>query len=176
LQSKFEKCKQLVNDANKANLDLQGYQSAVKAAAEAGVSTSDVLAIWSNENSLKSSWQRGSQGEVGPMQIKPIVKDTLANWGILPANWNTDISANLEAGALYYHGITTRFNPSIPQSEAAAAYNGGTAFGNKKNRGPRDKRRYDWPTVAPDAYGYQEAFDDRKRDWQDFVDCMNKKN
>ena len=42
------------------------------------------------------------QGEIGPIQVRPGVAKELKGAGILPARWNSNLQANLTAGALYY--------------------------------------------------------------------------
>jgi hypothetical protein len=86
------------------------------------------------------------------------------------------LAANLTAGALFFAGLQTRFTPSIPLADTAAAYNGGTrmrTFGKGKNA--KNLRRYQWPDVKPAAADYQATFDDRKQQFQRFDDCMKGK-
>ncbi len=99
----------------------------------------------------------GLAGEIGPIQIRPGAVSDLGGAGILPAQWNTDLTANLTAGALYYARLSDHHN--IPAVNAAMAYNGG--LGN-----------YQRGTISQDARNYQRVFDIREAAFSQMVNCI----
>ena len=163
-QERFKECIAKYGDINKGNLNLGGYQAAQSAATSAGITTAELLALWSNENSLNQTWTRGANGEVGPAQIRPQTAQTVRNWGYSIAGWTRNLTANLTLGATYYAQLQERLqNPSIPNSEAAAAYNGGTRVQSDGTRRYQHVR---------DALSYQKVFNERRGQWNQFVNCM----
>ncbi len=120
-----------------------------------GIDASAVLSLWENENKLLPNFSRypGPAGEIGPIQVRPGVVKELKGAGILPPQWNSNLQANLTAGALYYDRMSSHYN--IPETNAAAAYNGGP-YGYRRNS----------------AQGYQAAFNASQPGFRDFVNCM----
>ena len=173
LQDRFEMCVKEYGDQNARDyLTLEGYLSAQKAASDAGISTAEELALWENENSLRSDttlsgssvWTPGPRQEIGPMQIRPIAAATLGSR--LPAGWNTNALANMIAAGRIYAWILSLPEPTVPRSEAAAAYNGGTRV-----RGTGDNRHRRYKGIRS-ATAYQKSFD-QHREMLDKVDqCM----
>src|SRR5271155_359566 len=87
----------------------------------AHIATSQVLALWDNENSLQNTFPpAGPHGEIGPIQITPGAVSSLHSAGTLPANWNSNTVANLTAGGRYF---ASRIQRGVPLARAAAAYN-----------------------------------------------------
>jgi RHS repeat-associated protein len=156
-KQKFQDClDKYGDDRAQQNLTYDGYLAAQQAASTAQVATSEVLALWDNENSLSPNMkvgQRGPAGEVGAMQIRPGAVKDLSRFGQLSAGWNTNLLANLTAGATYYADMSDKYN--IPGTQAAAAYNGGI-------------RGY----TGSQAQGYQTAFNQRQAMMMNLVNCM----
>jgi soluble lytic murein transglycosylase-like protein len=117
---------------------------------------SDVLALWSNEGSLKSDFgPPGPKGEIGPIQIRPGVITEEGKAGILPPNYNSNVTANLTAGALYYSRLMSHYG--VPANQAAAAYNGGP---------------YSYANKA--AQNYQNSFNYRTDLYMALIICMSR--
>ncbi len=154
-EAQFDLCKNLTGDSNvQHNLTFSGFQSAQAASSASGVYVSDVLALWSNEGSLNSNFgPPGAHGEIGPIQIRRGVVNELTDAGILPANYNSNTTANLTAGALYYSRLLNHYG--VPQNQAAAAYNGGP-YGYANNKA---------------AQAYQQAFNYRTSLYLALVIC-----
>src|SRR4029077_10254401 len=122
---RFADCLSKYGTSNaQASLTEGDYAAAQQAAAGAGISTSDVLAIWDNETSFDSNnyWTPKKNGDVGPMQVTPSARDQLKKQGELPAHYNTDFDANPLAGAKYYAVIL--YDYKVPEADAAAVYTG----------------------------------------------------
>jgi RHS repeat-associated protein len=134
-------------------LSRQGYGAAKAAAANAKVQTSQVLGIWDIENSLGDNFVTRGAGDVGPMQVTPFAKDDLKQYKILPAGYDTDLRANVLAGARYYALNVNKHG--VPAGQAAAAY----------HRGPKQ--------YADDVgKNYQKKFDARQPLFINFVNCV----
>jgi RHS repeat-associated protein len=164
MKDRFDMCLNEYGDKNaKANLTLEGYLEAQKAAGDAGISTADVLALWDNENSLRMDttiggrdvWLPGPHGEIGPIQLRLAASLDLGR--LLPDGWNHNALANLTAGARYYARLIN--HSQIPESQAAAAYNAG-------QRGYRRGKR------AAAGAQYQKAFDEHRADHARLDECM----
>ena len=177
LEDRFNMCVSEYGDENaKAHLTLEGYLAAQSAAASAGIDTAEELALWENENSLLADntvwggnvWEPGPHGEIGPIQILPGPVGTLRNLNRLPNGWNSDLQANLLAGARYYAWILGLRNPAVPRSEAAAAYNGGTAWRGSRKKGTLHRVYKDKPA----ARAYQEAFNKHQEAFSRLDECM----
>jgi len=156
-QQRFAPCvKKYGTDNAKARLDYKGYQAASSAADTAGIDTSSVLALWDNEGALRQSFgPPGPKGEIGPAQIRPGVVQEEQKKDILPQGWNSDLTANLTAGALYYDRLSDHY--SIPEDQVAAAYNGGP-YNYKRNRAAQE---------------YQKSFDTKKSAFDQLINCIN---
>jgi RHS repeat-associated protein len=141
------------------NLTLEGFDAAGSAAAAGGIDQSAVLSLWENENKLSPQFsdEPGPAGEIGPIQVRPGVVDELSSAGILPANWDSNLEANLTAGALYYERMSSHYN--IAETHAAAAYNAGPIAW-KRSRKHRA------------GQGYQTAFNASQPGFRDLVNCM----
>jgi len=138
----------------KANLTYPSFMAAQNAAKNAQIDTSAVLALWHNESKLSPAFGKaGPKGEQGPIQVRPGVAKELQGAKLIPkgTSWKTNLQANLNAGALYYARMSDHYN--VPESQAAAAYNGG-------------------PYGAKYAQGYQKAFDSLKKMFSALVNCM----
>ena len=70
---------------------------------------------------------------------------------LLPSGWNSNLTANLTAGALYYARMMDHYN--IPETQTAAAYNGG-------------------PYGYMNAQGYQQVFNERESALSKLVNCV----
>ncbi len=157
-EKKFKDCLKKFGDKYaKSNLDLKGFDAAGAAAAAATIDQSAVLSLWENENKLLPNFSRypGPAGEIGPIQVRPGVVTELRGAGILPANWNLNLQANLTAGALYYDRMSSHYN--IPETSAAAAYNGGPTA---------------WKKGSQAGQPYQDAFNASQPGFRDLVNCM----
>jgi hypothetical protein len=95
----------------------------------------------------------GAHGEVGPIQITPGPVTDLRRWKTLPGGWDKYAAANLTAGALYYVELMSQYG--VPESEAAAAYNGG-------KHGTKSRA----------AQAYQANFDKKKSAFDALLDCI----
>ncbi|MGH9743888.1 MAG: transglycosylase SLT domain-containing protein [Candidatus Acidiferrum sp.] len=153
---KFKDCVKKYGDSNaQSNLTYQGYQDAQQAAQAAHITTSQELALWDNENSLKLDWPAPKPtGEMGPIQIRPPAITTLANSrpSLLPQSYATDVVVNLTAGGRYFALMLGRFGAK----RAAAAYNAGAA-GARRGFGQN----------------YQKAFDKHLQMAQNVDNCMH---
>ncbi len=157
-EKQFQDCLRKFGDKYaKSNLDLKGFDAAGAAAAAATIDQSAVLSLWENENKLLPNFSRypGPAGEIGPIQVRPGVVTELRGAGILPANWNSNLQANLTAGALYYDRMSSHYN--IPETSAAAAYNGGPTA---------------WKKGSQAGQPYQDAFNASQPGFRDLVNCM----
>lgn len=121
--------------------------------------TASILAIWYNETGNFGTktgvhgtnlWERGADGEIGPIQITPPAREELGKFEIeLPAKWNTDVAANLSAGGSYYSLMRNRFG----RKTAARRYNGS----------------------GPGAETYQKKFDKNYPVFKQLENCINRK-
>jgi hypothetical protein len=102
-----------------------------------------------------ATFEPGPKGEIGPIQIRPPAVKSLKQLGILPANYGSDVTANLTAGGLFYSAYLIE-QKGIPATQAAAAYNGGET-GYKTSVG---------------AQAYQSAFNQKVPLFQKLVDCL----
>ncbi len=143
----------------KAHLSPAEFYAAQEAAQEAGIATSAVLAIWDNESSFDDSryWTARKAGDIGPMQVTPAGGRQLRQWGQLPANYRSDMDANLLAGARLYAGIINKFR--VPESDAAMVYKGG--IGDYRTNNISDK-----------AAAYQDHFDQKQDLFDSLVKCL----
>ncbi len=158
-REKFKDClNKYGDDRAKKNLTYDSFMAAGQAAATAQIATSELLALWDNENSLKPDMmigRKGPAGEIGAMQITPPAVGDLSRFGQLPTGWKTNLLANLTAGALYYADMSDKYN--IPATQAAAAYNGSP-----------NPNRY----TGAQAQRYQTAFNQRQVMMMNLVNCM----
>jgi len=178
LEDRFKLCLSEYGDENaKARLNLEGYLAAQAAATDAGIDTSEELSLWENENSLRTDstytgrnvWDaKPGSGETGPIQLKRGASDQLAKMGKLPTGWNSNLQANLTAGARYYAWLLTLTDPVVPRSEAAAAYNQGTAWRGSRKNGTLHRRYKDYPQAA----NYQRDFDQHQATFKNLDNCM----
>jgi soluble lytic murein transglycosylase-like protein len=143
----------------KAHMKAADFYEAQAAAQSAGIETSDVLALWDNETSFDSTryWTKRGSGDIGPMQVTPSARKDLARLKELPQHYNTNLSANVLAGARYYAVVLNNYG--VPEGEAAAAYNGG--YGAWKN-----------DELEPRHWDYQNNFDQKKVKFDDLVHCL----
>lgn len=156
-EQRFKGCVSKYGDSNaKQNLTYQGYQDAEKAAQTAKIGTSQLLALWENENSLNLGFPStiGPAGEMGPAQVTPPIINELRSTGQLPAMWNISPTQNLTAGAKYFGRLISHYG--FTPSNAAAAYNAG-------------------PTGARQGAGqdYQNAFNQHLGMAQNLVNCIH---
>jgi len=153
--SQFANCLKKYGNANaKANLTPTTYADAQAAAAASGISTTSLLALWDNENSLQDTFPPvGPHGEIGPIQITPGAVADLTTAGTLPTNYASNTTANLTAGGLYYSYLINHYQ--VPANQAAAAYNGGSGGYSK-----------------PGPQAYQQAFNQKQQLFQKLVNCL----
>src|SRR5208282_787633 len=154
---RFGPCVKSYSDqlGNLKNLSRPGYNAAKAAAADANIQTAQVLGIWNIENSLSDTFVTKGAGDVGPMQVTPPAAKDLDLKNQLPADYKTDLNANMLAGARYY-ALNVNVHHA-PANQAAAAYHRST-----HNHAYLDDK----------GQHYQQAFNKLQPLFSAFVDCV----
>jgi RHS repeat-associated protein len=171
-EERFKFCKEKYGTANAKNnnLTFNEFNAAQDAANKAGISTSDVLAIWDNETGFDADnyWTPQANGDVGPLQITPATRDDLDRLDELPDNYDTNLQANVLAGATYYSVLLNHYH--IPSDGAAAAYQ--TGEHRYKRAAARAKKSGKPIKLFKKATGYQKNFNDKKKAFDQLVNCI----
>ena len=111
LQQRFTRCNDNFGDQNSwDNLTYDKYAEAASAAGKADVSTAEILALWSKENTFNTDMQWNSSDVIGPMKIgNPAVKDVQGSGVTVPNDWDETWQANLVAGGQYYKFLDDKY-------------------------------------------------------------------
>jgi len=99
-REKFKDClNKYGDDRAKKNLTYDSFMAAGQAAATAQIATSELLALWDNENSLKPDMmigRKGPAGEIGAMQITPPAVGDLSRFAA-PYRLEDELASQLDS-------------------------------------------------------------------------------
>jgi soluble lytic murein transglycosylase-like protein len=131
----------------------------MKAAEATGVSPSTILTIMDMESSfVEEGYAENAAGDVGPMQVTPVAARDARQWGgSVPADYRTDFSSNLIAGARYVLALMNHYN--VPLSDLGYAYKGGPT-------------KYNHGKITKGMKEEQKKWEERKPMFDNLIDCL----